>query len=253
MNDLTIVLTACIRPVAPVLRSDPELRMEDYRRGLKFWLELPDPRIRRIIFLENTAFPLDDLEREARAANPHRRALEFVSLDCNVLPPGLHYGYTEFLLLDRGLAASRLYAETPAFFKATGRYTFPAISRLLDCLPDDWIFAADSRCNRRFTPYPQEFTSCALLGGERAFFEKHVRHLYREMQPPPEFRKQFIEDLLFDRLIPLRDKPGVVLRWPVNCEASGIGANNDQFDTLQKKMLRVARAVGRRVAPDVWF
>lgn len=252
-RELTIVLTASVRPVAPVVRSDPALRLNDYRAGLKFWLELPDKRIRRIIFLENTAYPLGELESEARRANPYNRGLEFVSLDCNVLPPGLHYGYPEFLLVDRGLAASKLYAETSAFFKATGRYTFPTFSRLLDRLPENWVFAGDSRRNRRFTPYPQEFTSCGLLGCERNFFEQHVRYLYQQMRPLPEYRKQFIEDLLFDAVIPLKDQPGVVLRWPVNCEASGVGANNDQFDTPKKKLLRVARAVGRRVAPDIWF
>jgi len=251
--ELTVILTACVNPSAPVVRNDPAVRLADYRAGLRFWLEHRDPRIRRIIFIENSGHPLDTLERTARADNPRQRACEFISLECNVLPPGLNYGYNEFQLLDLGLARSRLYAESPALVKATGRYGFPSISRLLDRLPTDCVFAGDSRDNHRFTPYPQRFTASALLFFTREFYERQIRTLYQTMAPPPAPRKQFIEDLLFDHLSPLRGQSGVVLRWPVNCDPAGIGANNDVYGSPRKRLLAAARAVGRRAFPDWWF
>ena len=198
--------------------------------------------------------PLGGLEEEALSANPHARDCEFVSLDCNVLPPDLHYGYTEFQLIDLGLARSRLYAASRAFLKATGRYTFPDISRLLDRLPGDCVFAGDSRDNARFSRQPRRFTHCALMYFTREFYDAHVRLLYRQMRPaPPWTREQFIEDIMFDRLMPLRAQPGVVLRWPVNCEPSGVGANDDSYDAPRKKVFGALRAIGRCVAPNWWF
>ena len=252
--DLTVVLTATIRTTVPVARADPALRLADYRRGLRFWLELPDPRIRRLLFIDNSDHPLDQLETDAAAYNPHDRECEFVSLDCNVLPPNLHYGYTEFQLLDLGLAQSRSYGRSRAFLKATGRYTFPTVSRLLDRLPDNCVFAGDSRNNLRFERQPRRFTNCALLYFTRDFYDRHLRSLYRQMRPaPPWTREQFIEDVMFDQLMPLRGEPGVVLRWPVNCEPSGIGANDDNYDTPRKKLQRGLRALGRRFTPHWWF
>lgn len=253
----TVVMTACLRPEAQfagqLRRVDPAIREQDYLAGLDFWLQLPDPRITRIIFIENTLAPLEALAAHVRNRNPRGRECEFISIDCNRTPPGLHYGYAEYRLMDEGLARSRLYAASSHLIKATGRYRFPGITRLLDSLPADYRVAADARDNRRFVPKPQTMITAPLFLSTREFYEAHLRRVYQRMRPPPPWWGQFIEDALYEELMPLRGQPGVILRWKVNCDPAGIGANGDHYRNARKRLLSTARAVGRKLLPDWWF
>ncbi len=252
-----VVLTACLRPApdfaASLVRTDPAVRLADYREALRFWLHLPDRRLDRIIFLENTGASLDGLEDLTRHDNPFERPCEFCSFEANDIPPGLHYGYAEYRMLDLGLERSRLWPTVGHVIKATGRYRFPRISRLLDRLPPDCVVAADARHNRRLVPKPQYIVTAPLWVARRDFFEQHLRRAYLRMHPPPPHRGQFIEDVLYDVLMPLREQPGVLLRWPVNCDPQGVGANGDDYDAPRRRVLRWLRAAGRRVLPHWWF
>ncbi|MEO6847043.1 MAG: hypothetical protein ABI443_06195, partial [Chthoniobacterales bacterium] len=109
----TAVLTACIQPMAAmsahIQRTKPEQRLADYREALTFWLHLPDPRITHLLFIDNSDYPLEELEAHATAQNKFKRKLEFISLPVMPLPPDLHYGYLEFRIMDEGFAKSKLY------------------------------------------------------------------------------------------------------------------------------------------------
>lgn len=250
-------MTACLRPApvfaAQLIRTDFDQRLADYREALRFWLHLPDPRVERVILIENTATSLDDLAAVARRENPYDRDCEFLTFAANDIPDGLHYGYAEYRMLDIGLARSRTWPAVDRMIKATGRYRFPAISRLLDRLPPGCLMAADARDARRFRPKPQHIVTSPLWIARREFFEDHLRQAYTLIHPPPPHRGQFIEDVLYDILMPLRRQPGVLLRWPVNCDPQGIGANGDNYDAPRRRLLRLLRGAGRRLTPGWWF
>ncbi len=253
----TVIMTACFRPDAQfasaIVRTNVDERRADYATGLRFWLALPDPRITRIIFIENTSGDLAFLEEIARRENPHQRACEFISIDCNRTPAGLHYGYAEFDLIDEGLKLSRLYPESAGIIKATGRYAFPQITRLLNKLPADFELAVDTRNNRLFSPKPYHFVPSPLLVCSRSGFEAHVRTAYRDMHLPPPWHGQFIEDVLYDRVMKLKGRKGYILRWPVNCDPMGLGANGDRYRTPKKRLFALARGLGRIIIPGWWF
>jgi hypothetical protein len=250
-------MTACIQPeaqfVAQLLRTNPEVRRRDYEEALRFWLALPEPGITGIVLIENSGADLAPLARMAESFNPFGRKCEFISAPGGPTPPGFHYGYAEFRMIDEGLAQSQIYRESAALIKATGRYRFPTISRLLRRLPADYAVAVDARHNRHFVPQPQFYITAPLLLARRDFFETHVRRIYQRMKPPPPWRGQFIEDLLWDELMPLAGQPGVILRWPVNCDPDGIGADGGPYNTARKRFLRLARSWGRRLTPYWWF
>ena len=50
-------MTATVTPApnAQVKRSSPRVRLEDYKRALRFWLRYPHAAAERILFLENSA------------------------------------------------------------------------------------------------------------------------------------------------------------------------------------------------------
>jgi hypothetical protein len=248
----SVVMTACINPGSTnVHRSDPEVRLKDYENSLKFWLGINDSRIKNIIFIDNSGYSLDSLKSIFNSYNPWNRNCEFISLNCNDIPPRIHYGYAEFKLLDLGLEQSKIIQASDYIIKATGRYQFPAISRLLNHLPQKYQVVADTRDVSRFVPYPRKNVTVALIILSIDFYQQYLRELYKEMQSLP--RKSFIEDIFYDRLIPMRNEPGIILRFPCNCESQGIGGNGDSYSSIKKKVLAVCRAVGRVILPNWWF
>jgi hypothetical protein len=251
-----VVMTACFRPeaqfAAQLVRVDAETRERDYAAALDFWLGLVDERIASIIFIENTGASLEALKHHCDTRNKRGIPCEFISVSCNQTPPGLHYGYAEFRMIDEGLQHSRLYADHTRLIKATGRYQFPSISHLLDHLPAEFALAVDARRNHRFVPKPQQIITAPLILARRDYFERYIRPAWRLLQPPPPYRGQFVEDVLYDTLMPLAGQPGVILRWPVNCDPAGIGANGDVYGAGRKIILSVMRATTRRLLPNWW-
>ncbi|MBR8835813.1 MAG: hypothetical protein DSM106950_17790 [Stigonema ocellatum SAG 48.90 = DSM 106950] len=252
----SVVMTACIDPRNGstgeiVNRSNPKIRLKDYEDGLKFWLGIKEPRITKIIFIDNSGYTLDSLQEIYKKNNVWEKECEFISLNCNEIPPGLHYGFAEFKLLHLGLQKSLLLEGSDYLIKVTGRYQFPTISQLLNCLPQRYKVAADTRNVSLFVPYPRRNVMVGLIIFTVEFYCKYIQEVYQEMQSTP--RKSFVEDILYDKLMPMRDDPEVILRWPCNCEPQGIGGNGDSYTSFRKKFLAVSRSVGRVMFPYWWF
>lgn len=255
-SDYLVVMTACINPTngtvgKTVYRADPNVRLNDYEYGLKFWLSLKESRVKKLIFIENSGYSLNSLKAISEKHNIWNRKCEFISLNCNEVPFGLHYGFAEFKLLDLGLEKSRIFQGSDYFIKVTGRYRFPTISRLLNLLPQGYKVAADTRELSRFVPYPRHNVTVGLIIFAVEFYQKYIREIYKEMQPLP--RRAFVEDILYDQLISMRNDPGVILRWPCNCEPDGIGGNGFSYSSSKKRLLSACRAVGRIMFPYWWF
>src|SRR6202451_3718247 len=108
-----LVMTATIAPApAQVKRSSSQLRLEDYKRALRFWLSYPHPSAARILFLENSGADLSELRAIAQTENQLNREVEFLSLPVHEIPAGANYGYAEMQALDEGVALSKLRRAT---------------------------------------------------------------------------------------------------------------------------------------------
>jgi hypothetical protein len=256
--EFVVLLTATIAPnarmAAGIRRSDPAVRLGDYADALRFWLGLPDAWLAGIVFAENSGYRLEELERVAAGANPRRLPVEFLSHEDPGPPEGLHYGYSEFKTVRWAIGESRLVRRSRYVIKATGRYTFPGISRLVAGLPRDFKVAVDARCARPFTRRRHLLAQFALAIFDREFFGKELSDIPERMVPaPPWTRSQFVETVLIDRLLPRRSEPGVILRWPRNCEPRGVGSNGDSYSSLRKRAQAALRAACRVAAPKLWI
>lgn len=257
-DSFVVLMTACIAPKAGVRealrRADPGVRLHDYQDALRFWLSLDEPRISGIVFADNSGHPLDSL-RELAGQIPNAPPVEFLSFDSPPPPEGLNYGYTEFLLVNDALAHSRFALSARYFIKATGRYRFPDIRRLLQRLPRDFRVALDCKGVRPFKRLKHPMASAPLALFDRAFYLTALAELPRRMVPAPPWdgRLHYIEFMLFDALYPRRTEPGIILRWPCDCEAHGIGANGDDYSSPRKRVQRAVRALGRLLCPSLWI
>jgi hypothetical protein len=255
-NQYLLVMTACIDPGAghaTLQRADPAVRRRDYEEALRFWLGYPDPRINRILFIENSGASLSSLEEIVRDENPLGKEVEFVGLDCNWYPPGGHYCYAEMRMLDLGLEQSALARVTSHMIKATGRLKFPALSALLDRTADGVEAMADSRLWRTpFTRHAPPFVCTQIILFSHRFYRDHLAGACHEL----ETGSDWIESLYFRKLYPLhRQSPlTVVMRFPCNVDPVGQPAHRlESYTDPRQQAVNAARAVLRRVAPWWWI
>lgn len=247
-----IALTAAVTPKWRVTRSDPRLRAEDYKRALTFWLGHEDPRLRNILFIENSGYDLGEFRV---LPNPFNKEVEFISVPPEPFLPGIytdrvHYGYAEMYILDAGLARSSQYRRCDYLIKATGRLVFPTLPRLLNKLPKDFLFAVDSRDNRGYTAGAQRFVTTQLMIFSRTFFENELRGGHREMRGPTTV----MEVYMWEKLFPFQGKRGAILRWPVNCDPRGVAAHWDKhYGSARQRTVSAARGVCRRLFPRWWI
>lgn len=276
-----LVLTATIRPanLPGIKRKDVQLRLNDYLTALRFWLSYPDPRLRKILFLENSGYDLSAIQHLVEGSNSGKE-VEIISVPGNNIPPGIGYGYGELEMLDQGLGRSELRKFTTHMVKVTGRLMFPTLTRLLDRLPLSYEIAVDCRHRGRFlmilerifkspgvskvnprtiskiirdamSEPSKPFTACQLMIYSHRFYDRYLRTSYHEMRTP---YPRLIENLICDRLVPFEGQEGILLRWPINVEPYGFaGHAAKRYDSVHRILIRQTRGIMRRLAPNLWF
>jgi hypothetical protein len=255
-NEYLLVMTACVDPSAGhvhIDRADPEIRVLDYQRALRFWLLYPDPRLQRILFIENSGYALDSLKDIAASENKLAKETEFISLNCNWYPDTNHYGYAEMRMLDLGLQQSRLRSETTHMIKATGRLTFPGLNRLLDHVPDNFDFVADARAWR--TPWKKHsipFVSTQLILFSHSFYSAHLQTKYDEMAKTTHWMESFFYREL-SQLPASEDHPRLI-RFPRSVDPVGQPAHRSRsYSHPTQRITNAIRAGMRQLAPGWWL
>jgi hypothetical protein len=251
-----LTMTACIDPSTggnlSSLRSDPNVRLADYEGALRYWLHYADDRLKKVLFIENSGYSLRSLENIAEKENPLKKTVEFISLDCNWYPPDGHYGYAEMRALDLGLQQSKLRNQTTHMIKATGRFQFPSLSKLLDRLPSNFDVAADARVRKILRSKDERpFITAQIILFSHLFYERYLQRGYEELG---KNGVKYIEWLFYNKLAPLKGKPGVLLRFPCNVDPVGFPAHRIRSYThpLQRTVYGF-RGVARRLFPAWWI
>ena len=233
-------MTACVDPVAAewrVHRADPLVRLHDYEGGLRFWLQLPDPRVHSIVFVENSGYDLSSLQNIVRDENPLGKSVEFLQTNDNCIPVNGHYGYPELVMIDGALTRSELLKTASHFIKASGRLSFPAVAKLIDRLPRHLLFAVDCRDAGRFrlrSPTSPRFVRTELMVFSCEFYRQHLFGSCGDLVNG----KSHIEILFHERLIKFMGQEGAMLRWPVSVDPVGYAAHwEKRYDSSRQKLI----------------
>ena len=246
-----LVMTATIIPApnAGVRRADPQVRLDDYKQALRYWLQYPHPCADRILFLENSGASLEQLRALAKDENPRNKPVEFLSIPGNHIPAGSNYGYTEMELLDEGLTRSELRRQTTHMVKVTGRLTFPALGKALDRTKKPFELLID--CRKLGFPRPGFDANTQLWVCSHGFYDRVLRDAKREMNSSDV---RLLEHLIYRKVAPFKGQPGMHLRFPCNVEPVGFsGFKSRSYNTLGASLIRGIRALLRVVAPNYWF
>ncbi|HVS82074.1 MAG TPA: hypothetical protein VHE60_10110 [Pyrinomonadaceae bacterium] len=246
-----LVLTACIDPScgpALIALRDPLVRLEQYRKALEYWLLNKDLRLKSILFLENSGYPLDRLAELVAKNNPLKKKVEFIQLSNNDFPAYLDYGYPELGMLDEATSVSNLMQESRYFIKATGRLTFPKVSKLLDRLPADYLFAVDCRLPFLTGSSPTVNSNLMIFSSE--FYKTELVNVKSKMNDV--FRN--METLLYYKLMDYYKTPGAILRWPISVDPVGCDAQwGKSYNTPRRKVISATRSVSRAFLPGLWI
>jgi hypothetical protein len=163
-------------------------------------------------------------------------------------------------MLDEGVIRSRMLQHASHFIKASGRLTFPDISPLLDRVPLDCDAMVESRIPTSalkkgidlisaLRKHRDAYASTQLLLFSVRFYREHLVGLYNSMNNP---YPSLIENLLFDKLLSMKSSAKIILRFPVNCDPSGIGATNGiSYNTTLRKATSLVRGTLRKTR--LWF
>jgi hypothetical protein len=246
-----VVLTATITPLkgAQVSRTNPDERRRDYMSGFRFWTQNRDPRLSRILFVENSGASLFEFRQEAESAAD--KDIEFISVPPILLPHGLHYGYAEMQMLDYALSRSRHRSITTHMIKATGRLRFPKISALLDRLPSEFDIAVDTCQALPFGLRRQAFVPTQLFLTSHTFYGTYLQDSYHNLRPDYPF---YIEHLIYERLKKMSDNPRILSRWPISVEPLGVaGYSGERYDRPSRRALTIVRAALRKPIPGFWL
>lgn len=250
-----LVMTATIAPPAnaQVKRSSPQIRLEDYKRALRFWLRYPHPSAERILFLENSGADLSQLREISEADNPFHREVEFLSLPPHEIPAGTNYGYSEMQSLDEGLAISKLRRATTHMIKTTGRLTFPALGKALDRIASTNFAPLELMIDcRRLGLFRRGYDArVQLFVCSHSFYDRVLRGSNREMNSTDV---RLLEHLIYRKVIPFKDQRGCYLRFPCNIDPVGhFGFKDRRYDSPRTALARSTRALLRFIAPNFWF
>lgn len=250
-----LVMTATIVPPAnaQVKRSSSQVRLEDYKRALRFWLRYPHASAERILLLENSGADLGELRAIAETENPRHREVEFLSLPPHEIPAGTNYGYTEMQSLDEGLSLSKLRQATTHMIKTTGRLTFSALGKALDRIASANSAPLELMIDcRRLGLFRHGYDArVQLFLCSHSFYDRVLRGSNREMNSTDV---RLLEHLIYRKVIPFKGQPGCYLRFPCNIDPVGhFGFKDRRYDSQRTALTRSTRAMLRVIAPDYWF
>jgi hypothetical protein len=255
-QDVALVMTASIDPKGmPAARSlpDPKVREEDYVNALDYYL-VNHPRFTKIVFAENSGWPLDRLYAVAKKHNAQER-VEFLSFSINDFPRELGKSYGELLLLDHVIEQSRFVRQSKYVVKITGRAKIPNLTQLLKSAPEGVDFYGDLRDHRLYALLGTKL--CGQHGESRVFlitpqfYNLHFRGKYVQMN---ESKGSFIENLIYEVVKKNLDGKKVVGRFRIEPDFQGIaGHGGKDYSSTGETFKRRVRAIARQALPWLWI
>lgn len=225
MRDFVICLTATIKPnTIMVDRSDVQLRLDDYKKCIDFYLkETRCP----IIFAENSDFDLaDDLDFHRFLENPRFSVQRFKAHPDTTKGKG----FQEFFMLDQVVEN---LPETAMLVKVTGRYTVRNISKLLSGIDAPLTIDLHRKMQVAITGF---FAVSVLV------YRKYLTGTFTEAN---DSEGRFIEHVVYDKIVH-SDLIRSCALLPENAHYEGVSGSHGA-SMARNKYKMMARSLERSV------
>lgn len=248
-----LLLTATITPktgVPNLRRTDPKIRLQDYKKALEFYLSKVNKCCHGIVFAENSNSDISELKNLVEKYQLTDQ-VEFVVFDGLNYPPHYDRGYGEFKLLDYAMEHSKLInreRQHAVIWKITGRYITVNLDKIIQSQSNQF----DIYCNCR--NYPKRWVDTYILAWTPEAYNKCIRGIYERLKlnipgiPP----KAAAEEILRGHLDLWIREINLVQRFKITPEIEGArGADNKGYsaENLWKFQLR---NVFNALFPWIW-
>jgi hypothetical protein len=239
-----LLLTATITPksgVPNLKRTDPSVRLQDYKKALEFYLSKINKCCDGIVFAENSDSDVSELKQLVEQHHLTDQ-VEFVGFSGLDYPPSYDRGYGEFKLLDYAMKHSKLISnqtKRTVVWKTTGRYITTNLKEILDNQPAQF----DIYCNCR--NYPKRWVDTYIIAWTPEAYQKGICGVYERLKlnVPGIPAKVAAEEILRGHLDLWIREMILVRRFKVTPQIEGArGADNSGYstDNLWKFRLRNA-------------
>jgi hypothetical protein len=259
-TEFSLLLTASIDPkgMPGVSRPDPNYREQTYADCFEYYLR-NHPRVQKIIFAENSGWPLDRFHQLAGTANVHAKEVEVLSFDCNDFPRDKGKSYGELLLIENALDRSQL-AESARFVgKLTGRNFLLNLTRVLETLPGAPEFYCDIRDHNFYQmlgmPDCGHHCDTRFFVMTRHFYDRYIRHTYATL---PFESNYMLEGFLYDLIKENEHREKIIKRFRVEPDYRGAAGHfmknkPKDYGSPAEIWKRRIRSCSRRVAPWLYI
>jgi hypothetical protein len=163
--DFALILTCTIQPnnMPNLTRSDPNLRLQDYKKSFNFWIS--NSNIKKIIFIENSGY---DLKYFHEIAKNSKIEIEIISNKLNeTYDKNLGKGYGQYLCLKEIFDKSSVAKKTNYFIDVTGRHCVKNFNQIISHLINDNSDIYINLSNKL------KFADTNIYGGTKEFFTQY--------------------------------------------------------------------------------
>lgn len=261
-NNFALVFTATITvdSVQKVYISEKTIREEQYYSSLNYYLR-NHPRIKKMIFIENSGSSLERFQHLVQENNPYKKHVEFISLDTNLSYHHKGKGFGECLLIEQGLKKSELIDSVTHFGKITGRLCLLNLTEILESLNSDFDCACDYKdqgykIKKLWNKSGRAFCDTRFIAFSYQFYQQYIETLHTDFVA--KFPKSYfcIEPEFYQKIHSLENQRKIIQRLKFEPRFSGIsghsggkkvgGKNYDDATEQTKYQLRV---ILRKILP----
>jgi len=253
-----ILLTGSIDPKLYKMFSSLE-REKQYTDTLKYYL-INFPEITRIVFIENSGWPLDNIRKEVDSVH-HGKLIEFISFNISY-PSGMQHAirksYGESACIMEGMRDSRLLNDGSLSYiiKITGRLQIRNLSKLIDFIPEPFDFACDIKDHgwilRRFLGVKNASPYCdtRIFILTRNFYNKYFKDIHGEVRKEP----LALETVVYKTVkCASSENAKIIKRFPVEPDFVGLSGSfkGNDYDSSGFRIIKIIRGALRKFIPMV--
>ncbi len=248
-----LLLTATITPksgVPNLKRTDPKIRLQDYKIALEFYLSGINKWCDAIVFAENSDSDVSELRELVKQSN-FTDQVEFIVFNGLDYPSHYDRGYGEFKLLDYAMEHSQLINtqfERVVVWKITGRYLIKNLGQLIAQQPTKF----DIYCN--FRNYPKCWVDTFLIAWTPDAYQSCLKGIYQNLKTNvPEVPVGISAEELLRKWFDQQSTVKISYRFKVTPWIEGVrGADNKGYATDNQWKLRL-RSILNKLLPWLWI
>lgn len=218
--DFSIILTCTVNPIQMpnLVRSNPEIRFQDYKKSFNFWVN--NAFVNKIILIENSNFDLSYFNEVAEDIK--NKEIEIISSNSNnEYDKSLGKGYGQYLCLKEIFDQSQIAKTTKYFIDVTGRHcvkNFKAIIKdIIKNESDIYVNITDNL----------KFADANIYGGTKNFF---INYLLPETKKTNDSQNKIFENCVASATLKAISDGMNLSKTPIYADIEGfIGTNGKKY------------------------